>query len=280
MTRLLVVDGYDSRGRAALESSGGTRAGRLYAGVLHSLAAGAVLDVFEVGDSCGEVPSDLSRYDGVVWTGSNLTIHRPGALVDLQLGIARAAFAAGVPQFGSCWAIQLAVVAAGGVCARNPNGREFGVARSIHLTEAGRSHPLFEGRSAEFEGFASHEDMVVRLPSGAVQLARNEFCEVQAAEICHERGRFWAVQYHPEYDFHEVASLALLRRDQLVAERRFADDREAMTFAADYEALHDDPRREDLCRRQMVDSTVIDPVQRRIEIRNWLRALESGALRP
>lgn len=60
--------------------------------------------------------------------------------------LSRDAYEIGLPQFGSCWAAQIAVYAAGGKVAANPKGREMGIARKIYLTDAGRIHPLMEGK--------------------------------------------------------------------------------------------------------------------------------------
>ncbi len=279
--RLLVVDAYDPLGRAALDSCGATRAGRLYRAAIASIDAAESLglDLLEMGASDPGVETAVGGYDGIVWTGSNLTIHRPTDLVLEQLELSRSAFAAGVPQFGSCWAIHLAVVAAGGTCARNPKGREFGVARSIRPNAAGRHHPLLAGRSPRYEAFASHEDVVVSLPPGATSLAGNEFCRVQAAEVRFSEGVFWAVQYHPEYDFHELASLSVMRREQLVREGRFTDEAGAVRYAEDCEALQRGSTDQELLRRQDVGDGIIDPDQRRLEIRNWLDAIRHGTCR-
>ncbi len=43
---------------------------------------------------------------------------------------------------GHTLSTQIAVAAAGGVCARNPRGREMGIARKIALTPEGRAHPM------------------------------------------------------------------------------------------------------------------------------------------
>lgn len=48
-----------------------------------------------------------------------------------QIEFAQHVFASNVPCYGSCWAMQLAAVAAGGVCAANPRGREMGFARRV-----------------------------------------------------------------------------------------------------------------------------------------------------
>lgn len=89
----------------------------------------------------------------------------------------------GVPQYGSCWAAQIAVAAAGGHCASNPRGREMGVARKIALSPEGRSHPMFEGKPSVFDAFTSHNDEVTHLPPGGIALGGNDFTTVQAVAV-------------------------------------------------------------------------------------------------
>ena len=276
--RLLLIDAYDASGRCSLVSRGVTPAGELYTRVLLAVDSSLSIDLVRFGEAGAQWPRDLDLYDGIVWTGSNLTVHRPDAAVASHLDFARSAFDVGIPQFGSCWAIQLAAVAAGGECARNPRGREFGIGRSISLMEAGRRHPLLRDRPDRYDAFVSHEDMVVTLPPGATHLAGNEFCSVQALEVRWRRGIFWAVQYHPEYDFHEIARLAALRHEQLIREGRFADEAEAASFVAEFESLHRDPGDQGLVRSHGVAREVLDPTVRRIEVRNWLNNVASGKL--
>jgi GMP synthase (glutamine-hydrolysing) len=72
----------------------------------------------------------LSDFDGVMFPGSPLHICDPMPCVTRQIDFARAAFAAGVPVWGSCWGLQLATVALGGSVRRNPRGRELPIARA------------------------------------------------------------------------------------------------------------------------------------------------------
>ncbi len=273
MTRLLVVDAYDDAGRAALRGAGATPAGELYTRALTAL--GWTTDTADSKAGGIEVPAgrSLSDYAGVVWTGSNLSIHAAAEAVAQQIELARAVFDLGVPQFGSCWAIQLAAVAAGGECARNPRGREFGVAPPIRPTEAGRRHALLHGRAAAYSALTCHEDMVVRAPAGAEVLATNDFAPVQALDVRRGRGRFWAVQYHPEYDFHEIACLAELRREQLLAESYFADEAAAARYAADFRRLHETPGHQELLERYAVPPEVRSTGERQVEIANWLQRI-------
>lgn len=278
--RLLVLDAYAPEGRAAVRGAGGTEAGRLYERMIARLSPDARVEIAYPADPDPELPADaaLAGYDGIAWTGSSLTIHHSDdPRVARQIALARAAFDAGVPSFGSCWAAQLSVVAAGGRCAKSPRGREFGVARAIVLSEAGRAHPLFAGKPGRFDAFTSHEDEVVVLPVEASLLASNAWSRVQAVSVEHAAGRFWAVQYHPEYDLHEVAALCRLRRDELVAQGCFADSAAAEAWTEDAEALHLDPDDAVLRERLTVSTDLLDPELRTREVANWLDALSSGA---
>lgn len=276
--RLLVLDAYAKAGREALAGAGGTVAGTLYRDLLQRLAPGVAVDVAHPADGPLALPEGrgLSDYAGFVWTGSSLTIHEDeDPAVRRQVELAREIYDRGTPSFGSCWAAQLAVVASGGACAASPRGREFGVSRDIALSEAGAAHPLYADKPRRFVAFTSHADEVVTLSPEATRLASNPWSDVQAVGVT-RGGGFWAVQYHPEYDCHEVASLARLRRDELIAQGTFADGDEADRFVDDLEALHLDPTRRDLAARLGLDESVLDEDVRTVEVRNWLARLATA----
>jgi len=267
--RLLVLDAYDDAGREALRGAGATLAGELWRRLLLSLDASARVEVVNLGTGASALP-DLSGFSGIAWTGSNMTIHRETAEVRRHVEIARTALAAGIPSFGSCWGLQLAVVAGGGACAANPRGREFGIARGLRLTDAGRAHPIFAGRAEPFCAFTSHEDHGVALAPGMTLLAGNEFSQVQAVVVEAGRGSFFAVQYHPEYGPGDVAALARLRGPQLLAQGDFPDRAALDAWITDMEALEREPQRADLRERLRAGDDVLDRAVVTREVRRWL----------
>lgn len=277
--RLLVIDAYPRAGREALRDAGGTEAGLLYAALLAGLHSDVEADIIHPADGpiawpCGR---GLSDYAGVVWTGSSLTIHEAeDERVRAQIELGRAIRRHEIRSFGSCWAAQVAAVVAGGECRANPRGREFGIARRIELGPEARAHPMYSGKPSHFDALTSHADHITS--TGAARcLASNAWSPVQAVSVDEPTDHFWAVQYHPEYDLHEVASLARLRRTELIDQGTFADEAAADAFIADAEALHDDPSRVDLRERLDVDETVLDPATRTREVSNWLTSLpEAG----
>ena len=270
--RFLVVDGYSRAGRDELAAGGASLAGDLYTAMLRRFVPGAGVDVVFPADGDASLPAgaDLAAYDGIAWTGCSLTVFDEDPRVARQIAFCRAAFAAGVPSFGSCWAVQIAVVAAGGLCRANPRGREMGLARKIQLTPEGRGHPLYAGKANVFDAFISHVDEVTHLPSTAVLLASNRFTQVQAASVTFENGTFWGLQYHPEYDLHEMARLIYCRRDKLTGLGFFPDEDQALAYVDRLEALHQDPTRHDIAWALGIDDDVMRPEIRQCEVGNWV----------
>jgi GMP synthase (glutamine-hydrolysing) len=267
---ILVIDGNRAATRAQQVAAGGQPSGEGYAQVLQSLAA-VRCDIVRPAD--GEVQfasgSGVPEYDGVAITGSALNVYDGGAHIERQIALARAVLEAGVPFFGSCWGLQVAVCAAGGSVRRNPRGREFGFARRIELAPEGRRHPMFMGKPAVFEAITVHRDDIEQLPEGAVVLACNDM-GVQALELRHGVGSFWGVQYHPEYSFAEIAATALRYGTALIEEQLFADRAELEAFVADLRALTQDPHDRRLTWKHGLGPAMQEESSRLAELRNWL----------
>lgn len=277
----LVIDGYRREGREELAAGGATTAGELYARMLKNCCPRAAVDIVYPADPGASLPrgAALEAYDGLAWTGSSLTVYEDTPPVTSQIEFARAAFEAGVPAFGSCWAVQIGVMAAGGDCAKNPRGREMGIARKIALTPEGRAHPLYIGKPSVFDAFISHDDEVTHLPPGAVHLAANAFTRVQAVAITYRGGTLWAVQYHPEYDLHELARLTYCRVPKLTALGLFKDEDAGYKYVNLLEALHQDPARKDLAWLLGIDTDVMNEDIRQAEVRNWIEQLVLPSMR-
>jgi GMP synthase (glutamine-hydrolysing) len=273
--RILVVDGYAEEGRAGLREGGATTAGELYSKMLARCCPGLESDIIYPADPGASLPSGaaIDQYDGISWTGSSLTIHKPDRQVTRQIEFARAAFDAKVPGFGSCWAAQIAVVAAGGACRENPKGREMGIARKISLTSEGRAHPLYIGKKSVFDAWISHDDEITHLPEGGVLLSGNRWTNVQSVSVVHQGGVFWGLQYHPEYDVHEMARLCYCRKQKLVDRGFFRDLDAAQSFVDQLEALHQDPDRKDIAWLLGIDEDVMNDDIRLAEVRNWIEQL-------
>jgi len=268
--RILVIDGNRAATREAQVAAGGQPSGEGYAQVLQQLAP-VGCDIVRPAD--GEVRfaggAGLADYDGAVITGSALNVYDGGAHIDRQIDLARAVFASAMPFFGSCWGMQVAVAAVGGRVRRNPLGREFGFARRIELSAIGRRHPMFAGKPPVFEAVTVHSDDVEQLPAGALLLASNDM-GVQAVELHFGPGTLWAVQYHPEYSYAEIAATTLRYADALLGEALFGNRAELEQFVADLRLLMQDPHNRRLAWKHGLGRAMQDERLKLAELRNWL----------
>ena len=271
--RFLVIDGYPRESRDALETAGMKLAWKLYADMLRVCLPDAEYDVWLPSDFGVETPDDekLETYDGILWTGCNQSVNdTENPSVRNQLNVARSAYEIGIPSFGSCWGLQVAIVAAGGRVEPNPKGREMGLARKVALTTEGVNHPMYEGKNPVFEAFSSHDDMVTELPPGAVRLSGNDWTHVQSAAVTHKKGVFWGLQYHPEYDLHEMACLITAREEKLTDLGFYRHHDEVETMVARMKVLSKEPDRKDLRWQLVIDDDVLEPKTRQCEFINWI----------
>ena len=270
--RFLVVEGNVRAAREGFGAHYGRTPSESYADVVADLAPGAVCDIAFPTDPGANLPDGmgLEGYDAVFLTGSGLNLYDGGPEIERQIDLMRAVYRSKTPAFGSCWGIQIGATAAGGTVTKNVRGREINIARNIAPTEAGLSHPLLEGRARAYDAPCSHLDHVTGLPDDITILASNGMSEVQAAEIRHEGGVFWGVQYHPEFDLKTMAVILERYGDGLVAEGFFQDRAAYDHYAADMRLLHRESGRADVAFRLGIGLDILDPVIRRTELSNFI----------
>lgn len=272
--RLLVVEGNIKANRERAVASGGRVASEGYAEVLRQVAPeGVTIDIAYPADPGANLPdaAGLDGYDGVAVTGSALNAYDRTPSVDPQVELMRTLFQTATPCFGSCWGLQIATVAAGGTVRRHPHGREIGIGRRIAVTEAGHGHGLYFGKPRVFDAITVHMDDVETPAPGTTVLATNDWSPVQAAEIeTPGGGGFWGTQYHPEYDFREIAAIFRRYGDALIRQGLFADMAEQDLFVADLDALQADPAAKPLVWKYGLDASVLDPMLRARELKNWI----------
>lgn len=285
MPHFLVAESETADQRDARRRHAGKSSGETYAATLEQLRPDArITIVAPADDDAGQLDvAALRAFDAVFVTGSPLHVYDDSPPVRRQLAFMRAVFASGTPSFGSCAGLQLAVAAAGGSVRKMPERIEAGVARRITATAAGRTHPLLAGRAPSWDAPAIHGDEVEQLPDDATLLASNAVTRIQAAEIRHDGGIFWGVQYHPELAPREIAIALRRQADDLIEAGLAETPDDVERRAAELDALHDSPDRRSLLWALGVDREFAHEASRRLELTNFLdhftpsRARDAGA---
>jgi GMP synthase (glutamine-hydrolysing) len=177
--------------------------------------AGLVVDVRRPysGDA---LPSDLAGHAGMVVLGGEMGAYDDAEhpwLTDVKQ-LCRTAVATGAPLLGICLGHQLLAVALGGTVAPGPHGQQIGVL-DVGWTPEAYVDPLLAPVTAldDTPAVQWNNDVVTRLPDGAVALARTPRGELQAARF---GSAAWGVQWHPEAGVEIIAPWAEHDRDDAV----------------------------------------------------------------
>lgn len=148
------------------------------------------------------LPDDaFTRWRGFVVGGSPYNVTDPEStktpaqrrLEASLAAIAREAAASRTAALFTCYGIGVATRTLGGEVTRG-YPEDTGPA-PVALSPDGRRDPLFGGLAETFTALTAHKEGTARLPEGAVLLAGNDACPVQAYRV---GDRLYATQFHPE----------------------------------------------------------------------------------
>jgi GMP synthase (glutamine-hydrolysing) len=78
------------------------------------------------------------------------------------------------------------------------------------------------------------------------------------------------VQYHPEFDLHQLAQLYTLYADDMVRQGFFASNNDLTTYSEQLTRLADNPTDAGLAWQLGMDEDVLDDKRRRSEIIAWI----------
>lgn len=144
-------------------------------------------------------PARVARYNGVVVGGSPFNVSdAEKSAVQLRVEadlehIARLAIDGGIAVFFTCFSIGVVTRMLGGeVTLDTP---ESASATVIETTAAGAADPVFGPSSPALTVFTAHKESAAALPQGAVLLATNDICPVQAYRV---GTHLYTAQFHPE----------------------------------------------------------------------------------
>ncbi|MCC4908278.1 GMP synthase [Microbacterium sp. cx-59] len=184
------------------------------------------------------LPADaLKRYRGFVVGGSPFNVAEPVKSEgqrrlesDLE-HVAAAAIASRTLAMFTCYGIGVVTRMGGGDV--SPDYAEPTGSTTIVLTEAGRRDPVFGVLPDPFEAFTAHKEGTLRLPEGAVLLAANESCPVQAYRL---GDALYATQFHPELTPRAFTARMAIYRDAGYFEASEFDAVSARVLAAPVDA--------------------------------------------
>lgn len=259
--KLLIVEGNTKEARSERDAFGIKPYHLIFKEMLHFLMPTVQTEVVFPADGSKNLPTaiQLTKYDGILWTGSSLSVTDNIPSVTDQLNFAETIFGSGTPLYGSCWGLQVATTVAGGKVARGNQGLEFGIANAITLTEPALKSPFFLNRKSNYSALCIHFDEVVKIPENALVLAKNSHSEIQAMVFDYKKSSFFGVQYHPEFKTSDMAKITSFLTGKLLESGRFASVAEVEAFAVR------------LLEERNLPKEIVDYQRHTLEIGAWLK---------
>ncbi|MDP5218598.1 type 1 glutamine amidotransferase [Ruegeria sp. 2205SS24-7] len=155
-------------------------------------------EVFSVKD--GVFPDDLSRFDGVIITGSPASVRNDAGWTRRLLDLIRTLHGQEMPIFGACFGHQAIALALGGALDDNPEGWVHGLTPNEIIARESWMGCLPD----RIHLCASHKEQVSALPEGARNLMVSTQCMTSGFAI----GRhIYTTQHHPEMSAGFIAAL-------------------------------------------------------------------------
>lgn len=154
------------------------------------------------------------HFDGAVITGSGAMVSERLDWSERTADWLRDAARQDLPLLGVCYGHQLLAHALGGRVDYNPRGREIGTV-DIECLPAAADDALLGTSPARFPAHATHLQTVLKVPPGAVVLARSSLDECQAVRFSHN---VWGLQFHPEFNVAHMRGYITAREEMVEAE--------------------------------------------------------------
>jgi GMP synthase (glutamine-hydrolysing) len=139
------------------------------------------------------------KHDALVILGGPMSANDPLPGLASELALIEQGLKDRIPMLGICLGAQLLAKALGARVYRNAE-LEIGW-EPVHLTDAGRADPLFQGIASPHTFFHWHGE-TFDLPEGAEWLAYSAKCRHQAFRY---RSKVYGLQFHPEVTAEMVA---------------------------------------------------------------------------
>ena len=123
-----------------------------------------------------------------------------------------------------CWGLQVCSTAAGGKVAPGKNGAHIGIAFDVEINQEGKKKSIYKNKKIKFTTPAFNFDEVIEIPENAILLASDRINNVMGIYFESGNSKIWGLQYHPDYEYHQMINLSKARKDRMINNKNFKDE--------------------------------------------------------
>ena len=200
----------------------------------------------------------INIYHGIIFTGGAMRINDLTDEIKKHINFASNCFNHKKKILAICWGLQVCSTAAGGRVATGKNGAHIGIASSVEINKEGQKNLIYKNKKIKFTTPAFNFDEVCETPEGATLLSSDKVNKVMCVYFKSGNSEIWGLQYHPDYEYHQMINLSNERKDQMIANKYFKDKND---FENHINYIKDEDKK-------------LDFENRTCEVKNWLNYIK------
>ena len=205
-------------------------------------------------DETTNVLKDMSKYNGIVFTGGVMRINDMTDVIKKHINFAFNCFTHKNKILAICWGLQVCSTAAGGKVNPGKNGAHIGIASDIIINNEGEKHFIYKDKKKTFTSPAFNFDEVSELPKNSILLSSDKVNNVMGVSFNAGNSEIIGLQYHPDYEYFQMLKLIDGRKQRLFISKNFLNEEEYETHISYIKSKNE----------------LLDFNNRTCEVRNWL----------
>jgi GMP synthase (glutamine-hydrolysing) len=205
-------------------------------------------------DETKEALENINQYNGIIFTGGAMRINDMTDEIKKHINFASNCFKHDKKILAICWGLQVCSTAAGVRVEPAKNGAHIGIASDVKINEEGQKNLIYKNKKTTFTSPAFNYDEVIELPEGATLLSSDKINHIMAIHFKPGKSEVWGLQYHPDYEYHQMVRLAKARKDRIIKNKQFKDEND---FETHINYIKEQDKK-------------LDFENRTCEVRNWL----------
>ena len=205
-------------------------------------------------DETKEALKNINQFNGIIFTGGAMRINDMTDEIKRHINFASNCFKHDKKILAICWGLQVCSTAAGGSVAPAKNGAHIGIATDVMINKEGQNNIIYKNKKTIFTSPAFNYDEVCQIPEGATLLSTDKVKHVMAIYFKPGKSEVWGLQYHPDYEYHQMISLANARKGRIIKNKQFKDEDD---FNAHMNYINEQDKK-------------LDFENRTCEVKNWL----------
>ena len=253
---ILIVEGNIAEdSKIFIKAAGATAADNLKNLVI-KLEPSAKIEIINPGndEETKEALQKMDKFNGIIFTGGAMRLNDMTDEIKKHIIFASNCFKHNKKILAICWGLQVCSAAAGGKVEPGKNGAHIGIASDVEINKEGQKNLIYKNKKIKFTTPAFNFDEVCEIPRNATLLCSDKVNKVMGIYFKSGFSEIWGLQYHPDYEYHQMVNLSNERKDRLINNKNFKDEKEFQNHM----------------NYIMEEDKKLDFENRTCEVRNWL----------